>query len=83
MSQTLQLEIPDDVYQALEEHARSLEKAPEQLALEWLQEHACQPVRGSVDAIMPYFGAWKLTPEERAEIERAIYEDRHREEEDV
>ena len=77
MSQMLQLEMPDEVYQALESEARSLGKSPEQLALEWLRDHARQPVRGSVDAIMPSFGAWKMTPDERAAIERMIDEQRH------
>ena len=77
MSQMLQLEMPDEVYQALEREARSLGKSPEQLALEWVREHAQQPRRGSVEAIMPSFGAWKMTPEERTAIERMIDEQRH------
>jgi len=34
--------------------------------------HARQPQRGSLEAIRPFRGAWQMTPDERARIEREI-----------
>lgn len=42
--------------------------------------HAKSPARGSVEAILPFFGAWQMTPEEQADIEQMLYEARHIEE---
>ena len=78
MSQTLTLELPEDMYQALQKEANVQKKTLEQVALDWMAQRI-KPRRGSVEAIMPFYGAWQMAPEERVRIEREIYEDRHRE----
>ena len=88
MSQTLTLELPDEVYQAIRKEANAHNKTVEQVALDWMSQHVtpCQdtkPRRGSVEAILPFLGAWKMTTEERERIEREIYQDRHRGYEDL
>jgi hypothetical protein len=74
MKQTLTLEIPDDVYQALQQEADQTGKSLERLALDWLSQQAR---RGRVETLMPFFGAWRMTPEERAQIEKMLDEERH------
>lgn len=76
MSRTLSLELPEQVERALVEEAARTGKSREQIALEWIESRLEQSPRGSVDAILPSYGAWSMTPEERAEIERTIEEDR-------
>ena len=39
-----------------------------------------EPAQGSAEAILPFCGAWKMDPEERARIEREIEEMRLMEE---
>jgi len=80
MKQILTLEIPDEVYQALEQEATTSDKSPEQVALEWIAEHAHPPKRGSVDALMPFYGVWHMTPGERTQIEQMLDEERHMQE---
>ena len=76
MQQTLKLEIPEEMYKALRKEAQAKRKTVEQVALDWISEHA--PSRkGSMEAIMPFLGSWQMTPEERARIEQKIDEDRH------
>lgn len=36
--------------------------------------HGVGPRRGSAEAILPFCGAWKMSPEERARIEREVEE---------
>lgn len=79
MSQTLTLDLPDDVFDALKKEAARTGKSLEQVAKEWMAQHAQQPRRGSTEALQPFFGAWAMTPEERAKIERMIDEERHKE----
>lgn len=81
MSQ-LKLEIPEDVYEALKKEADTTSKALEQVALDWMRQHVESLRRGSVDSIMPFYGSWLMTSEERARIEHEIYQDRHQEEVD-
>jgi len=80
MKQTLTLEIPEDIYQALQKEAAKTGKSLEQLALEWLSQHAR---RGRLEALMPFFGAWHMSPEERTRIEQMLDQERHMEENDV
>lgn len=80
MGQTLTLDLPDEVVQALKKEATRTGKTPEQVAKEWIAQLAQQPRYGSAEALEPFFGAWIMTPEERARIERMIDEERHREE---
>lgn len=80
MKQVLTLEIPDEVYQALQKEAATTDKSLEQVAIEWMAQHAQAPKRGSVDALMPFYGAWHMTPEERTRIEQMIDKERHMEE---
>lgn len=77
MKQTLTLEIPDDVYEALRQEAAKTGKSLEQLALDWLSQQAR---RGRVEALKPFFGAWQMPPEERTRIEKMLDEERHLEE---
>ncbi len=77
MKQTLTLEVPDDVYEALQKEAAKTGKSLEQLALDWLSQQAR---RGRVEALRSFFGAWQMTPEERARIEKMLDEERHVEE---
>jgi len=83
MKQVLRLEIPDEIYQALQREAATTDKSLEQVALEWIAQRAQAPKHGSVDALMPFYGAWRMTPEERAHIEQMIDEERHMEENGV
>ncbi len=80
MKQTLTLEIPDKVLQTLNREAARVGKSLETVALECITQHVQQPRRGSVEALSPFFGAWSMSAEERAKIERAIDEERHLEE---
>ncbi|MCH8295879.1 hypothetical protein IH992_32780 [Candidatus Poribacteria bacterium] len=80
MNQTLTLAVPDRVYKVLWQEAQTQKKTVEQVALDWMAQRIT-PSKGSVEAIMPFFGSWEMTSEERARIEREIDEDRHREEE--
>ncbi|HLH78731.1 MAG TPA: hypothetical protein VKV29_00440 [Chthonomonas sp.] len=77
MPKTLVLEVPNEVYQALQQEAAKTGKAPEQLAAEWL---ALQSNRGKAEALRPFFGAWQMAPDERAHIEKMLDEERHLEE---
>jgi hypothetical protein len=76
MKKTLILEIPDDVFQALKEEAARTGKPLERIALERITLQASQR-RGSAEALQPFFGAWSMSPDERADIERMIEEERH------
>ena len=76
MTRQLTLDLPEEVDQALQAEAARAGKSPEQLALEWIESRINPPPRGSVDAVLPSYGAWSMTPEERKEIERMIEEDR-------
>lgn len=44
-------------------------KSLEQIALDWIAQHIQQPQRGSAATLLPFFGAWSMTSEERARIE--------------
>ncbi len=77
MKQSLTLEIPDDVYHVLQQEAAKTGKSLEQLALNWITEHSRL---GRVEALMPFFGAWRMTAEERASLEQMIEAERHLEE---
>jgi len=76
MTRTLTLEIPEDVERALQEEADRTGASYEQFVTTWLRQRAKPPQRGTVDAIMPYFGALSMAPEEREKIERMIEEER-------
>jgi hypothetical protein len=76
MSRVLTLDLPDGVDHALQEAAARSGKTAEELAVEWIGSHLSHPPRGSAEALMMSFGAWSMTPEERARIERMIEEDR-------
>lgn len=76
MARQLTLDLPEQVNQALQKEAARTGKSPEQVALEWIEPRMQPPARGSVDAILPSYGAWSMTPEERAQIERMIEEER-------
>lgn len=43
MSQTVTLELPDEVYQVIQRTARMLGRTTEDLAAEWLARHARKP----------------------------------------
>ena len=76
MKQTLILQIPDEIHQVLKEEATKAGKSLEQIALECIAQHTERPQRGSVDALRPFFGAWSMTSEERAQIEQMIDKER-------
>ncbi|HLI47182.1 MAG TPA: hypothetical protein VKV18_00625 [Chthonomonas sp.] len=77
MPKTLMLEVPNEVYQALQQEAAKTGKSPEQLAVEWL---ALKSNRGKAEALQPFFGAWQMASDERARIEEMLDEERHLEE---
>jgi hypothetical protein len=82
MDKTLTLRIPHNVVTALEEEARRTDKSLEEVAIEWISRHAHElPEQrpGSVDAFLPFFGAWEMTSGEREEIARIIERERHME----
>lgn len=74
---SITLQVPDEVYEALQKEAAKAGKSLEQLALDWLSQQAR---RGRVEALRSFFGAWQMTPEERAHIEKMLDEERHVEE---
>ena len=74
MKQTLTLEIPDDLYQTLQKEADKTGKPLEEIILSWITQQAH---RGRVESLMPFFGSWNMSPEERTKIERLIDEERH------
>lgn len=76
MVRQLTLDLPEEIDRALQTEAARAGKSAAQLALEWIESRIHPPPRGSVDAILPSFGAWSMTPEERKKIERMIKEDR-------
>ena len=76
----MNIEIPDEVLHALKKEVVRTGKPLEEIALEWIAEHTQMSERGRVDDLMPFYGAWHMTPEERLRIEQMIYEDRHMEE---
>lgn len=76
MARIMTLEIPDEIDQGLGEAARRAGKSREQVALEWIGNHVQKCQRGTVGALMPFYGAWTMTPEERAHIEQMIEEER-------
>ena len=76
MSQSITLELPDEVDRALQEEAARTGKSAEQVAIEWIGSHVEGPVRGSADALLASHGVWSMTPDERAQIERMIEEER-------
>jgi diketogulonate reductase-like aldo/keto reductase len=79
MNQTLTLQVPNEIYKVLQDEAESQRKTVEQVVLDWMAQRA-SPRQGSLEAITPFFGAWKMTPEERTEIEHEIDKSRHQEE---
>jgi hypothetical protein len=70
------LDIPESVERALESEAARTGKSPEEVALQLIESNLQKPRRGTIDAVLPWFGAWSMTPEERARIERMIAEER-------
>lgn len=76
MARTLTLDIPEDVERALQDEAARTGKSREQVVTEWLRQHVSPAPRGTVDAIMPFFGSWSMTDQERQDIERMIEEER-------
>lgn len=77
MKQSLTLNIPSDVYQTLTREATKTGKSLEEIALSWIIHHSRL---GRVETLMPSYGAWKMAPEERTQIERLIDAERHVEE---
>ena len=78
MTHKLTLDVPDNVYRVLQKQAVAVGKSVEQVTLEHVARQATPPERGSVDALMPFYGAWQMAPDERAQIERMIEEERFR-----
>ena len=76
MSKNLTLTMPDEVAEALQDEADRTGRSPEQIGVECIVEHTRRARPGATDAAMPFFGAWKMTAEERSRIEREIEEDR-------
>jgi hypothetical protein len=76
MSQSITLNLPEDVDRALQNEAVRSGRSPEQVALEWITSHATEPPRGSAEALLLSHGAWSMPPDELARIERMIEEDR-------
>ncbi len=77
MTHKLTLDVPDNVYQVLQKQASAAGKSVEQVTLEHVAHQATPPEHGSVDALMPFSGAWQMAPDERAEIEQMIEEERY------
>lgn len=77
MKQVLTVDVPDDVYEALREQSAKTGKPIREIASEWMAEHSRPAKRGSADALMPFYGAWRMTPEERARIEQRLEAERH------
>ncbi len=48
----------------------------ESVVLNWLRERIPTAERGTVAALMPFFGAWQMTTDERERIERLIHDER-------
>ncbi|MBM4044127.1 MAG: hypothetical protein FJ279_03360 [Planctomycetes bacterium] len=80
MKQVLTVDVSDDVYEALREQSAKTGKPIREIASEWMAEHSRPAKRGSVDALMPFYGAWRMAPGERARIEQMIQAERHQEE---
>jgi plasmid stability protein len=76
MSQSITLKLPDEVDRALQIEAARSGRSPEQVALEWIESNIAKPTRGSAEALLLSHGAWSMTPDEQARIERLIEEDR-------
>ncbi len=76
MTHKLTIELPENVYRAIQERAAAAGKSVEQVTLEHMAHEARPPERGSVDALMPFFGAWQMAPNERAQIEQMIDDER-------
>jgi len=76
MSQSITLQLPDDVDRALHNEAARSGKSPEEVALEWIGSHTEKWRCGGADALMSSHGAWSMTPDERTRIERMIEEER-------
>lgn len=45
-------------------------------------KRAKAPKRGSVEALLPFFGSWEMQPEEQEQVLREIHDLRHLEEVD-
>ncbi|MGE0377143.1 MAG: hypothetical protein AB7I48_18025 [Planctomycetaceae bacterium] len=75
MSQSITLTLPDEVDRALQDEAVRSGRSPEQVALEWIQSNVARPPRGSAEALLLSHGAWSMTPDEQARIERIIEEE--------
>jgi hypothetical protein len=76
MSRLLKIDLPEEVDRALQEEAARTGKSPEQVALEWIEDHVETLSRGGREALMAMFGGWSMTAEERAQIEQMIEEER-------
>ena len=76
MSQEITLRLPDEVDRALHDEAARTGKSTEQVAIEWIGSRIESPPRGSADALMSFHGVWSMAPDERAQIERMIEEER-------
>lgn len=76
MSQEITLKLPDEVDRALHDEAARTGKSTEQVAIEWIGSHVAGHPRGSADALMSSHGAWSMAPDERAQIEEMIEEER-------
>jgi hypothetical protein len=83
MSRTLTLQMPDEIDRSVEQEAARTGQSRESVVLSWLRERVAEPERGTVAAIMPSFGAWQMSPEERLQIERMIQEERSLEDENA
>jgi len=76
VSRSLILDISDDIEQSLDQEARLTGKSREEVAKTWLRQHVPPPERGTLAAILPSFGVWAMSAEERLQIEQMIQSER-------
>lgn len=83
MSQQLTVELPEGLFAALRRLAEVEGKSVQELTLDCVSHRISVPTRGAAEALLPYKGAWQMTPDERLRIEQMIHEERHAESEDL
>lgn len=81
MSQHLTVELPDGLYAALRRRAEVEGKSVQEITLDCVSQRVSVPTRGAAEALLPFKGAWQMTPDERLRIEQMIHEERHMESE--
>jgi hypothetical protein len=81
MSRSLILTLPDDIDRSLDAEVRLTGRSREEVAVAWLKQHVSPQERGTVSAMLPFFGAWSLSADERRTIEELIATERDREDE--